>query len=104
MTAQAACASNDYRKKLQPYFGVDRLPHLFLPDDYIRELIGVPPVTDPLERDILQEYFDARDDFHWLHSFNQAVALIRGLRGLGHDLELLICDLATTAAETDAQY
>jgi hypothetical protein len=64
LSPEATRQSTEYHQKLGLYCGVDRRPPFYPPEDQIRDALGLPRITDPIERDTLERYFATKDGLH----------------------------------------
>lgn len=99
---ESARQSNGNMRSIGHYFGVDRLPALFPPDDAIREALGEPPIQDVRLKAVIEEWFDSRfANTAFIPDGNRAFRLLKAFHSFGFPFELVHCDLAWTHGEEE---
>jgi hypothetical protein len=94
---------DQYWREFGAYFGVDRLPLLITANPVIRELIGEPPVQNPLLGTQIDEWLDSGFGITaFIPKRNQALRLLKGFQELELRFELVYCQLAWKKGEEES--
>ncbi|HEY2841609.1 MAG TPA: hypothetical protein VGJ26_20785 [Pirellulales bacterium] len=94
--------SNDYRRRIGTYRGVDRLPPFLYPDDTVRLALNAPLVDDPQIRAALETWFEIHTDATpFLKSFSDAARVLGSMEPVGIRLEIVYCQIAGTDEDDD---
>jgi hypothetical protein len=93
---------SEYWRSFGRYCGVDRLPKLITADTAVRELIGEPPIQDPMLGVVIEEWLDTRSGKSaFIASRNKAIRLLNEFRRFQLSFEFVYCELAWKEGEEE---